>query len=1342
MAAPPPREQAMALLAAANNHGDLAVKISSLKQAKDILLAAEPFQAAELFPFLVELQSSPESLVRKTLVDVIEDIGLKALEHFSVLMPVLMTFLKDENAMVVKQSIITGTGIFCSVLEELSLQFLRHGTVEMWLEDLWTSMVKFKEAVLDILFEAAPLGIKILTIKFLEVQILLFTPDRNDSERSAGEGIGREGQGFNISWLAGHHPVLDTAMLTSDANRSLGILLDLLRSASNLPGLLTISIVNSLAVIARKRPTNYNPILSALLDFDSKFEMTKGGHIASIQYSIRTAFLGFLRCSDPVMLESRDILLKALRAMNAADAADQALRQVEKMMRINGRASRDSRLSKDEQLSDHSPASVDHGRKRSLCLDNEDPDDNNDVALKRGRYGSNNHVAPSVDKNDSGQDYVNGVSPKVPLLDSNLTAVEQMIAMIGALIAEGERGVESLEILISNIHPDLLADIVITNMRHLPKNPPPLTRPSTSARQGDSSSPSQSVAPVGSTVLVEAPEVAAQVPVSSSNAISSSSFDMSTSNSLPSDSKRDPRRDPRRLDPRRMMASVSVPAASASEDNSNATQTSGLQLHVDSSSPFIKPLSPPGNLSSESILVPMMPKSDAGLSSLETLPTYYVDPVTEEEAEKDGSREVVPDGEEKGALEVPSVPLIDEQELVGQSSSEFTMVDEVYSPPSLEADELSPAISDMEASEDASVELPVLPSYINLTEKQQSNATTLAIERIFGSYKNLRGPGDKQMRMALLARLVAQIDAAADDGIVALLKQLALDYHRQKGHELVLHVLFHLHSLMLSDSEETLPLAAAAYENFLTGVAKSLLESLPATDKSFSRLLGDVPLLTDSVMKLLDDLCCERYLAKDASDDRVSQGLGAVWSLILGRPLNRQACLDIALKCAVHPQDHIRAKAIRLVAKKLYVLGYISESIEQFATRMFLSAIDQRASDVGLSQCGGSEQRAEPEVGSQETSISGSQVSEPGVSEIDSMKGAEIDTQNESAVTLAHAQQHVSLLFALCPKKPSLLRIVFDNYARSPKAIKQAVHRHIPVLIRAFGSSYSQLLEIISDPPTGSENLLTQVISVLSEGTTPPADVIAIVKLLYETKLKDATILIPILSSFSKKEVLPIFPQLVNLPPDKFQTALAHILQGSAHTGPALTPAEVMVAIHDINPERDHLPLKKITDACSVCFEQRTVFTQQVMAKALNQMVDQTPLPLLFMRTVIQTTDAFPALVDFVMELLSKLVSRQVWRMPKLWVGFLKCVSQTQPHSFRVLLQLPSPQLESALNKYAHLRGPLATYASQPSVRNSLTRSTLVLLNLVDEPHLQKSHLTSSLHPPDTSSSLHGAMPT
>lgn len=44
------------------------------------------------------------------------------------------------------------------------------------------------------------------------------------------------------------------------------------------------------------------------------------------------------------------------------------------------------------------------------------------------------------------------------------------------------------------------------------------------------------------------------------------------------------------------------------------------------------------------------------------------------------------------------------------------------------------------------------------------------------------------------------------------------------------------------------------------------------------------------------------------------------------------------------------------------------------------------------------------------------------------------------------------------------------------------MHRQIPVLTGALGSSCSEVLQIISDPPQGSENLLTQVIlSVLDD---------------------------------------------------------------------------------------------------------------------------------------------------------------------------------------------------------------------------------------------------------------------
>lgn len=49
---------------------------------------------------------------------------------------------------------------------------------------------------------------------------------------------------FNVSRLVGGHPVLDPYLLMSDANRTLGILLNLLRTAGSLPGSLTITVVN------------------------------------------------------------------------------------------------------------------------------------------------------------------------------------------------------------------------------------------------------------------------------------------------------------------------------------------------------------------------------------------------------------------------------------------------------------------------------------------------------------------------------------------------------------------------------------------------------------------------------------------------------------------------------------------------------------------------------------------------------------------------------------------------------------------------------------------------------------------------------------------------------------------------------------------------------------------------------------------------------------------------------------------------------------------------------------------------------------------------------------------
>ncbi|XP_038715711.1 uncharacterized protein LOC120009269 isoform X2 [Tripterygium wilfordii] len=1317
--AAPSRDQALSLIAASKNHGDLAVKLSSLKQAKDILSSVDPSVATDLFPYLVELQSSPESLVRKVLVEIIEDVGLKALEYCSMLIPVILALVRDGDPIVARQSIVSGSKFYCSIVEEMVLQFHRRVNVDRWLEELWMWMVKFKDVVFSIALQPGSAGTKLLALKFLETYILIFAIDTTDSEKPAYEATAGGGRTFNVSCLLGGHTILDLVAVMSEVNKSLGVLLDLLRSAGSIPGLLTIAVVNCLVAIARKRPIHYDTILSALFNFDPNFEGVGGCHTASIHYALRTAFLGFLRCTYSPIVESREKLLRVLRAMNAGDAADQVIRQVDKMMKNSERVSREAWLRR-------LPGFGDLSRKISMLQDNDDLA--YEVPSKRIRHGPNTPSALQVQVNGYGQDSVsvNEVSPNVPLFDSDLTPVEKMIAMIGALLAEGERGAESLEILISNIHPDLLADIVITNMRHLPKTPPPVTQLGSlhiTQQNGSQSSSAQVVAQSVSANSVQSPVPTAQVPFSSVSTISSSLSETSAVNNFPADSKRDPRRDPRRLDPRRVVMPTGIPSIHVAEDNSP------VPFESYGSSSLSKPVSFPAITSVETQMPQLMSNADVNDNLLGS--TLFVE-TGQENPEEEFVRKI------EEALPIPEVnasdqahsPLRIADEHSGSSrlsDCEITYEDDISA--LLEADQNSPAISNTSASEETCLDLPVLPMYVDMTEEQQTSMRKLAVERIIKSYEHLDGTNSSKTWMAILARLVAQLDAG-DDVVVVLQKKIVLDHEQQKGHELVLYILYHLHSLMISDSVETASVAAIAYENFLLAVAKSLLDILPASDKSFSRLFAEVPFLSDASLKLLDDLCYSNVFDPNGNEirdgERVTQGLGAVWGLILGRPNYRQACLSIALKCAVHTQDDIRAKAIRLVANKLYPLNYISEHIEKYATDKLLSAVDQHALGTELSQSASGDRRAEEEFARHETSTP----------ENENMNGAQPVIQSVATVSFPEAQRLISLYFSLCTKKPILLRLAFDIYGKAPKGVRQAFHRHIPILIRAVGPFYSELLNVISDPPQGSEDLLTLVLQILTQETTPSPDLIATVKRLYETKLKDVSILIPMLSLLPKDEVLPIFPRLVDLPMEKFQTALAHILQGSAHTGPALTPAEVLVAIHDISPEKDGLALKKITDACSTCFEQRTVFTQQVLAKALNQMVDQTPLPLLFMRTVIQAIDAFPKLVDFVMEMLSKLVNRQVWRMPKLWVGFLKCVSQTQPHSFHVLLQLPSPQLESALNKHAMLRGSLAAYANQPSRKASLPRSTLDVLGLANESYLPDS---SSLQPSDITSSVHGA---
>eukprot|EP00850_Spirogloea_muscicola_P005600 SM000026S08849 [mRNA] locus=s26:63028:70962:- [translate_table: standard] len=600
-----------------------------------------------------------------------------------------------------------------------------------------------------------------------------------------------------------------------------------------------------------------------------------------------------------------------------------------------------------------------------------------------------------------------------------------------------------------------------------------------------------------------------------------------------------------------------------------------------------------------------------------------------------------------------------------------------------------------------------LPVVILMPQQQQAMHSA-ALRRIVDAHGAAVLAGTLDLRSALIARLLVQ-DCRADSAYKMLQEYLLEDYSNRKGHEVAQAVLFHLYAVepplevpedalapVPTDAQRSQSSPQAQYDRFFLAMAGGVINKLPATDKSLQRLLCEAPVVPQAVLDVVGRLCqgqIEKPLTEDDEDDeeggrgapvgggeRTMQGLSTLWALLLHRPSLRKSCLALALQCTTHEQEEVRTVAIRLVANRLHPLSYLTEDIEEFATKGLLLA----AHPPAVIGDGAEAMQPEEDVN--------------GTAEERRRRSAEPAGTSSAA---AEALRHMSLFLALCSRKHSLLGKLFQAYAVADKPARVVVNRQVPQLMRSIGPQSPDLLEHISSTPPECKLLLLKILHSLSEAAPLSPDIIARILELYRNKLKDTEILIPILPSLLRDQVMPIFPRLLDLPLEKFQIALARILQGSPHSGPALTPTDALIALHTIDSQRDKVPLKKASKANSY----------------LCIFVENTPLPVLLLRTIIQALAAHPPLMRFVMELLSKLVNRQIWKMAKqLWVGFLKCAEQSQPHSFTVLLQLPSAQLEEALKTYPDLRAPLAAHAAQPSIFNSIPRSLQAVLGNAAEP--------------------------
>jgi symplekin len=141
------------------------------------------------------------------------------------------------------------------------------------------------------------------------------------------------------------------------------------------------------------------------------------------------------------------------------------------------------------------------------------------------------------------------------------------------------------------------------------------------------------------------------------------------------------------------------------------------------------------------------------------------------------------------------------------------------------------------------------------------------------------------------------------------------------------------------------------------------------------------------------------------------------------------------------------------------------------------------------------------------------------------------------------------------------------------------------------------------------------------------------------------------------------------------------------------------VALHGIDTSQAELKL--IVKATSICLAEKDVYTHEVLGIVMQQLIEMNPLPTLLMRTVIQSHTLYPRLSGFIINILQKLIVKQVWKNKLIWDGFVKCCQRLQPQSMSVLIQLPSVQLQDALTICPDLKNQVLEYAREMNSQQS-----------------------------------------
>ncbi|KAM9514349.1 LOW QUALITY PROTEIN: symplekin [Guaruba guarouba] len=543
-----------------------------------------------------------------------------------------------------------------------------------------------------------------------------------------------------------------------------------------------------------------------------------------------------------------------------------------------------------------------------------------------------------------------------------------------------------------------------------------------------------------------------------------------------------------------------------------------------------------------------------------------------------------------------------------------------------------------------------------LTETQVEKLKLGAVKRILRAERAVACSGAAQARVKILASLVTHLEVPLKSEVLAFI----LEDVRSRL-DLAFAWLFQEYNSHLSRFPEG---NLERYDQCLIGLLAGLQEKPDQKDGIFTKVVLEAPLITESALEVIRKYC--------EDESRTYLGMSTLRDLIFKRPSRQFQYLHVLLDLSSHEKDKVRQQAL-LFIKRMYEKDQLREYVEKFALNYLQLLVHPNPPSV--------------------------------------LFGADKDTEVAAPWTEETIKQCLYLYLALLPHNHKLIHELASVYTEAIADIKRTVLRVIEQPIRGMGMNSPELLLLVENCPKGAETLVTRCLHSLTDKVPPSPELVKRVRDLYHKRLPDVRFLIPVLNGLEKKEVIQALPKLIKLNPIVVKEVFNRLLgtqhgDGSSAVSP-LNPGELLIALHNIDSSK--CDMKSIIKATNLCFAERNVYTSEVLAVVMQQLMEQSPLPMLLMRTVIQALTMYPRLGGFVMNILSRLIMKQVWKHPKVWEGFLKCCQRTKPQSFPVLLQLP-PQLAAVFDKCPELREPLLSHVRAHPHQQAHIRSTMAIL--------------------------------